>query len=112
MVLALIENSSSIELLVEMSIGTDKGTWWADPDFGSELWILRRYGKVDEATAGKVQRAIEASVSWIVSDGLADSIDVVAERAGKTAIAWTVTVYKPDGTTELVKDVWNGIAAA
>jgi len=109
---ARLENGNSIELLVEMSIGTDKGTWWADPDVGSELWMLRRYGKVDSGTAGEVKRMIEAAVAWIVTDGLADSIDVETEQVGKTTIAWAVTVHKPDGNSALVKDVWYGTVAA
>jgi hypothetical protein len=48
-----IEQWVSIEELALMSIGTDKGTWWADPDFGSELWLLKKEGKVDGQTAGK-----------------------------------------------------------
>ena len=38
--------------------GTDKGRWWANPDFGSELWLLRQAGKVDGTTAGKVRAMV------------------------------------------------------
>jgi phage gp46-like protein len=111
MATARIESAFSIELLVEMSIGTDRGTWWADPEFGSTLWILRRYGKVGPTTAGEVKRIIEAAVAWLVLDDLAKQIEVVTEHVGRNAIAWAVTVTRPGGGTALVKDVWNGIAA-
>jgi hypothetical protein len=39
-----------------MSIGTDKGTWFADPGFGSDLWLLKKEGKADGQTAGKLER--------------------------------------------------------
>lgn len=38
--------------------GTDKRRWWANPDFGSELWLLRQAGKVDGTTAGKVRAMV------------------------------------------------------
>jgi phage gp46-like protein len=47
-----IEQWNDIRVLVLMSIGTDKGTWWADPNFGSELWLLRKTGKVDGGNPG------------------------------------------------------------
>ncbi len=112
MATARIDASSSIELLVEMCIGTDRGSWWADPEFGSDLWLIRQYGKVGPGTAAQVKRAIEAALAWLVADGLAQAITVVAEQVGRTAIAWTVVVTKPGGRTALVKDVWNGISAA
>lgn len=105
-----IEQSFSIDVLVEMSIGTDRGTWWADSEFGSTLWILRKYGKVGPTTAGEVKRAIEAATAWLIQDGLVSAIEVATEQVGKTAIAWAVSITRPDGETTLVKDVWNGIA--
>jgi hypothetical protein len=49
---ARIEGWNNARELVLMSIGTDKGSWWADPDFGSELRLLRQAGRVDGRTAG------------------------------------------------------------
>ncbi len=109
MATALLENYQSIELLVEMSIGTDRGHWWADPEFGSDLWKIRRYGKVGPRTAGEVKRAIEDALAWLKADGLADSIEVETAQAGKTAIAYSVLVIRPDGSSAIVKDVWNGL---
>lgn len=109
MATALLEEFQSIELLVQMSIGTDRGLWWADPEFGSDLWKIRRYGKVGPQTVGEVKRAIEDALKWIKSDGLADSIDVEAVQAGRTMIAYSVSITRPDGSTASVKDVWNGL---
>ena len=45
MLLGKLENWQDIRELILMSIGTDKGRWWADKEFGSELWKLRQSGK-------------------------------------------------------------------
>lgn len=104
-----IENWTDIRELVMMSIGTDKGKWWADPSFGSDLWIIRQEGKVNERTAGTVQRTIIDATKWLVDDGLATLIDCKAERSGKNEISYTVMVQKPDGNTIDIKDTWDAI---
>jgi phage gp46-like protein len=55
-----LEQWASIEELARMSIGTDKGAWWADPGFGSELWLLKKEGKVDGRKAGTNDTGIPA----------------------------------------------------
>jgi phage gp46-like protein len=92
-----------------MSIGTDKGTWWADPDFGSELWLLKKEGKVDGRTAGTLERMLRESLQWLVKDGLAATVDCATERTGKDRIDYRVTVTRPDGSPETIKEVWNVI---
>lgn len=104
-----IENWTDIRELVLMSIGTNKGTWWADPSFGSDLWIIRQEGKVNERTAGTVQQLIMNAVQWLVDDGLAASITCNAERDGKSTIVYTITVIKPNGETIEIKEAWNAI---
>lgn len=104
-----IDNWQDIRELVLMSVGTDKGRWWAFPEFGSELWILRRTGKVDGKTAGTVRQMILDSLQWLIDDGLAKSVECVAERSGRTRIDWRVTVTKPDGNITNVEESWNGI---
>jgi phage gp46-like protein len=104
-----IEQWDSIPELVRMSIGTDKGAWFADPTFGSELWLLKKAGKVDGQTAGTLKRMLRESLQWLVNDGLAATVDCAAERAGKNRIDYQVTVTCPDGSSETVKDRWNVI---
>ena len=104
-----LENWTDIKELVAMSIGTDKGRWWADSSFGSELWVLRQAGKVDGSTAGKVRTMILESLAWLKQDGLVKDIRCTAERRGKNEINYTLTVTKADGGSVFVKDVWHGI---
>ncbi|MDR1250180.1 MAG: phage GP46 family protein [Treponema sp.] len=104
-----IEQWDSIPELVRLSIGTDKGTWFANPDFGSELWLLKKEGKVDGQTAGTLERMLRESLQWLVDDGLAATVDCAAERTGKNRIDYQITVARPDGSPETVKDRWNVI---
>ena len=105
-----LENWTDIKELVAMSIGTDKGRWWADASFGSELWLLRQEGKVDGTTAGKVRTAILESLAWLKQDGLVKDIQCTAERRGKNEIDYALTVTKSDGGTIFIKDVWHGVS--
>jgi len=106
---ARIENWTDIREITLMCIGTDKGTWWADPSFGSELWILRQEGKVDNRTAGRVQQMILGCLQWMKADGIASEIDCNAEQAGKNEIAYLVTILRPNGDKVIVKDTWYAV---
>jgi len=104
-----IENHASIEELVRISLGTDRGTWHADPNFGSDLWLLKREGKVDAQTAGTVERMVREALRWLVDDGLARSVEARAERSGRDRIDFVVAVTRPDGSTVLVEEAWNAV---
>ena len=102
-----IESWNSIEELVRMTLGTDKGTWYADPDFGSELWLLKKTGKVDGQTVGTLERMVRESLRWLVADGLAGSVDCAAQRNGRNRIDYTVTVTQPGHSPAIIKEVWD-----
>jgi phage gp46-like protein len=104
-----IEDWASVQELVRTSIGTDKGAWFADPDFGSELWLLKKEGKVDGQTAGTLERMLRESLQWLIDDGLAAAVDCTAERTGKTRIDYQITVRRPEGSPVTVKEAWNVI---
>ena len=104
-----IEQGDDIRELALMSIGTDKGRWWADPAFGSELWLLRQNGKVDGQTAGTLRRMALESLQWMIADGLAAKIDCYAERAGKNEIAYSITIFRPDGGSDVIREAWSAV---
>jgi phage gp46-like protein len=104
-----IEQWASVRDLVLMSVGTDKGRWWADPAFGSELWLLKQTGKVTRQSAGTVQRMLGECLQWLIDDGIAANIECTAEQSGSNGISYSVAVTKPDGDTVLIKDTWYGI---
>ncbi|MDR0456698.1 MAG: phage GP46 family protein [Treponema sp.] len=106
---AVIENWNDIRELVLMSIGTDKGSWWADPNFGSELWLLRQSGKADGRAAGTLRRMILECTQWLINDGLIKKIDCEAERTGKNEISYYVTMFGINGSVVQIKEVWNAV---
>lgn len=109
MELGKLENWQDIRELVLMSIGTNKGTWWADPSFGSELWKLQQSGKVNGETAETVSRMILESLEWLKADGLVQEITCKAALKSKNSITWIVQIYRPNGETISVEDSWNAI---
>ena len=104
-----IENWTDVRELVQMSIGTDKGSWWADPAFGSELWKLRQAGKVDNRTAGTFRQYLQECLKWLEDGGIAEDIVCSAERYGKNEIAYSVTALRPDREPLIIKDTWNAL---
>jgi phage gp46-like protein len=104
-----LESWADVRELALMSIGTDKGSWWADPDFGSELWILRREGRVTGRTAGTLRRMIGECLQWLKDDGVAAGVECEAEQSGKNEITYTVTVSRPNGDPVIVKDTWDAL---
>jgi len=106
---ARIENWQDIKELALMSIGTNKGTWWAYPDFGSELWLLKQTGKVDGQTAGTLRRMILEATAWLITDGLAQKIDCEAERTGKNQISYRIVISRPNGEPFSIREAWNAV---
>ncbi|MGL4982094.1 MAG: phage GP46 family protein [Treponemataceae bacterium] len=102
-----IENYNDIRELVLMSIGTNKGSWFADKNFGSDLFLLQSEGKINGATAGKAQQMIVECLQWIIDDSLAQKIDVTVETE-KNRLNYHVKIVKPDGNTLSVQEAWNG----
>jgi phage gp46-like protein len=104
-----LENWTDIEELTRMSIGTDKGSWWANKNFGSDLWKIRQEGKVTPRTAGTIQRILQEALTWMKEDGIVLDIICSAERIGKNEIAYAITIFRPHGDSVIIKDTWNVI---
>lgn len=109
MATARLDRPRDITTLVEMSIGTHRGKWWADPEFGSDLWKLKQSGKVGPELANDVRQEIIRCTKWIVDDGLAKSIACDTEIVGKNRVNYQVTTTRPDGGIELIEGVWDGV---
>jgi phage gp46-like protein len=102
-----IENWIDVRELALMSIGTNKGAWWADENFGSELWLLQKSGKVDGQTAGALQRMIQECLQWMLDDMLVRKITCATERTSKNTISYTVVMERPSEDDILIKEVWS-----
>ena len=96
---------NSIEYLVSMSVYSNKKCWWADGDFGSDLFLKR--DKLNKESQSEVKRVIEDSLEWLVENGLAKSIEVETEIENKNRLNWIAKVKKPNADTEIIKGVWQ-----
>jgi phage gp46-like protein len=80
----------------------DRRGWWADayPDvvgdqYGSRLWLLSREKQVPSVLARAKEYAEEA-LSWMVEDGIAESVLVTAEWVRRGMLGLLVQITKPD----------------
>lgn len=100
-----LETDSGLESAILISLLTDKGSWWADPDFGSELYQLKGQ-KANDETTRSVKATVEDCLAWMVNDGVAGSVTVDVERQAGLLLAIGVSVTRPDGTV-VPKYVYN-----
>lgn len=76
--------------------------WWADPDFGSRLWLLLR----EKETAGVLIRAkayADEALLWFVDEGIVRSVAVAASWVRRGVLGITIDMVRLDGSryTEL-----------
>ena len=95
--------------------GKSREGWWGDsfPDsqgdaFGSKLWLLQR-AKLTDETVAKAKDYVEECLKWMLSDGVAGSVEVDAQRGDFDRLDILVVVTKPDATqmTMRFQDVWE-----
>jgi len=105
-----LEQWRSITLLAAMTLGTDQGTWWGDPEFGSRLWVLRQSGKVDEAMVQAVKAEVVRALGWMKDGGLI-SVDPAVEawQNGRNRIDYRVRMTRPTGVVDVMEGVWYGL---
>jgi phage gp46-like protein len=80
--------------------GTEKMGWWGDnfatvenDRIGSRLWLLLR-AKVLPETVARAQEYAREALQWLIDDGVAARVDVLAERQGQDRVALQCTVYR------------------
>lgn len=93
--------------------GDNPRGWWGDADatvpgdaFGSHLWLLEREIELQE-TLNRAREYGEQAVEWIIEDGLAESIAVVAAYPQRGVLALQVTPERARGTRERFAFVWE-----
>lgn len=70
---------------------TDRRGWWADREdrkLGSRLWLLDRE-KRTPATIARAQDYVSEALAWLVSDGVAKSVDVTVESLTPADPLWS-----------------------
>ena len=101
-----------------LPVAGDRQGWWADAfandgdKVGSRLWILRR-ARLSLDTPNAAREYATEALAWLVTDGLAASVEVEAERLGLDGLALGVTVRRDDGTGIVLRfdDLWSEINA-
>jgi len=78
------------------------GGWWGNAlnelPMGSEIWKLFST-KISDKSADAAAKMAEKALAWMITDGVAKSIDVTGE-AFRTGVNLRVRVQKPDRTDD------------
>ncbi len=89
--------------------------WWADlisdiegDRIGSKLWTLEANGKVLDQTPIELQNILIDAFRWMIDDGIAASIDVLASRTDTNSVEGSVKVTRPGGDSIPFKFIWDG----
>lgn len=98
----------------------DRRGWWADAyaemPIGSRLWQMARTIKAGQTAALREVEAIcYEALEWLVTDGVAQSINVTAEWASGSlpALLFTVKITEPGKTATqefLFSWAWEGMS--
>ncbi len=74
--------------------------------YGSHLWLLEQ-ARLTQETLAQAENNARAALNWMVEDGLAQAIDVIASRQDG-ALILDVTVISPDGSVvRKAFDLWR-----
>jgi phage gp46-like protein len=93
----------------------DRRGWWADAypaavgdRLGSRLWLLSR-SKGTAAVLALARSYAEEALAWLVEDGVAERVEVAAERQGAERLALEVAIHRPaDPPAQFrFEDFWN-----
>lgn len=95
--------------------GTERMGWWGDsyaPNagdrIGSRLWLLAR-AKITVQTPALARQYAEEALAWLVTDGVANAVNVSAERQGQSQIALACQIVRGNGPTLDIRfnNVWS-----
>lgn len=93
--------------------GSRRFGFWGDTydeagqETGSRLWLMSR-SKILPDTAERCRKYVQKALQWLVDDGVADSVDVQAERNGLDRIDMQITISRKDDDRRLrFSNVWE-----
>ncbi len=93
----------------------DPQGWWADAytgdQIGSRLWLLMRAKKTNE-TLRRAESYCREALRWLIDDGVAAAMDVVAEWQERTRLAIHIIIRAPaEGETFRFSWAWDTLSA-
>ncbi|MCY1307412.1 Phage protein GP46 [compost metagenome] len=84
----------------------DRRGWWADAYpviegdlLGSRLWLLSREKEIPE-TLRRAKEYADEALAWLVADGIAARVEVVASVPRRGVLGLAITVKRLDGRIE------------
>jgi phage gp46-like protein len=98
--------------------GADRMGWWGDTwptvrgdRIGSRLWLLSR-SKLMNATPGLAVEYAREALQWLIDDGVAEAVNVEAERQGLDRLALGVVINRGAGDRVDIRfaDVWATVS--
>lgn len=98
----------------ELPVGIDgKEGWWGDmfaeiegDQIGSKLWLVDR-GKTEAVTLAAMENHIAESLEWMIDDGVAASVTVLAEFDSKFSAIASIAITRPTGETDRFGLNWD-----
>ena len=84
----------------------------ANDRIGSRLWLLSREKILNSTFVRAREFALEA-LQWLITDGVASKVEVLAERFGPNGLALVCTIYRVEGSTVTLRfdQAWEIIRA-
>lgn len=84
--------------------------WWADTlmsrPIGSKLWLLSR-SKINNTTLKLAKDYTEQSLSWMIIDDVATSVNATTEQYGQNQINFSVVITRENGSNIFFKFYLN-----
>ncbi len=100
----------------ELPVGiSDKRGWWGDlfptvqgDKIGSKIWLLERRGKVNNATLAEIESFATDALQWLLEDGVASSVEVIASLGDNNDINLSIKITKNDSSQNRFLFIWDG----
>lgn len=99
----------------------DRGGWWgtqlddAGDEWGSLLWTLRNAHPIED-TRGKAERYASDALTWLITDGIAQSVKVTAVWAypnpGIADLRLAIDIKRPEDIAPRRLAVWEAFLGA
>jgi phage gp46-like protein len=91
--------------------------WWATPytdfsgEYGSKLWLLAREKQIPTVLV-RAKAYAEESLKWLLDEGIAERVGVVAEFVRTGFLGIEVQIYRPLQPVVKYNYAWDALANA
>lgn len=112
--ISLFTDQKPDDTIIDLPSGEDdlRG-WWGDEflddpldSTGGLMWLFLR-GKVTNQNLNDLKKAALDSLSWMIDDGVASSVDFFIIQDGQFQVNFRIEIEKPDGSIDNFKYFFN-----